>query len=149
MTDIIRTGRAWPPTPVIAAVALSGLVTAGFVVLAVVSVATGDGPGAVFPLLIAAAVGLVTFGVWRGQRGNWGVALTFAAFSLVTGVLSLFDSHNAAAVAAGAARIVVSGAWGALLIGPASARAYFRAPAEAPAGDQEPDAAAPTGQGQN
>lgn len=135
MTDIIRTGRAWPPTPVVAAVVLSGLVTAGFVVLAVVSAAAGDGPGAVFPLLIAAAVGLVTFGVWRGQRGNWGVALAFAAFSLVTGVLSLFDAHGAVAVAVGVARIVVSAAWGALLVGPATSRAYFRPPAEASAGD--------------
>jgi hypothetical protein len=126
VTDLIRTGRKWPPAPVVAAVVLSGLVTAGFVVLAVVSLATGDGANAVFPLLIAAALGLVTFGVWRGQRGNWGVALILAAFSLVTGALSLFDSHSGMDVAVDVARVVVSGSWAALLAAPASARAYFQ-----------------------
>ena len=135
MTDTINTGRQRPPTPVLAAVVLGGVVTVGFVVLAIVSLATGDGAGAVFPLLIAAALGLVTSGVWRGQRGNWGVALVLAAFSLVTGALSLFDSHSAGDVAVDVVRIAVSGAWAALLAGPASARAYFQTRDEKPPED--------------
>jgi hypothetical protein len=130
MTDVVRTGRQWPPTPILAAVVLSGLVALGLVVAAIVSVATGHAGGAVFPLLIAAAIGVVTFGTWRGQHASWQVLLALAAFSLITGVLTGLDPDSGPPVVVTVARVVVSGVIFALLVAPASARAYFRQPDE-------------------
>jgi hypothetical protein len=130
VSEIVSTGHERPPTPLLAGVALSALVGLGFVIAAVVSVVAGTAGDAVLWLLVAAAIGISAYGMWRKWSASWYLVLAMALFSLVTAVLSLFDPDGSTPVVISLARAVVSAAIAALLLIPASSRAYFRAPEE-------------------
>ena len=112
-----------PPLPVILAAGLLGLITAGFVVLAMFMATLG--PAIVlFPLCGATLVGFLAVGLWRGARGANLVTLLLALICLGTGCSNLVTGAGGGALTAGP-RILIGAALLVLLLGPPTTRRHF------------------------
>lgn len=112
-----------PPVPVVVASGLLGLITAGFVVLAMFMATLG--PAILLaPLCGATLTGCLAFGLWRGARGANLVTLLLAAIALYTGVSNLLTGAGGGAVTA-LPRIVIGGALFGLLLGHRETRRHY------------------------
>ncbi|MDO0938718.1 hypothetical protein QQY66_46010 [Streptomyces sp. DG2A-72] len=114
-----------PPAPIIAAVALNGLLAAFPLVVAILFVTGGEPAGAVVALF-ALLPGLAAYGLWQGNRGARVVAI---GEGVVIGLLGLraADVAGLGALLFGAVVIV-------LLAGTDTSRAWFT---PGPSSDEE------------
>ena len=119
----LATRDARPPVPVIVASGLVGLMTAGFVALAMFMATLG--PAILLaPLCGATLTAFLAVGLWRGARGANLVTLLLATLALYTGVANLITGTGGGAITA-LPRIVIGGALFGLLLGHRETRQHF------------------------
>lgn len=108
-----------PPTPVIVAVVLTGLVAAASLVGVIVGIIVLS-PLAALGALVALLWGATAYGLWQGTRGSRVVAII-----LGVGLISAFGSRDPGLVLVQPLLAIYGITIIVLLVGPRSSRAWF------------------------